>query len=280
MVFDLVKKLKIWVVSFLRSGNQFAVCRLCRSNKADKKNSHLVPKFLTKSVFAQVPHRATTELRNDGRLINLQDTPKEDHLLCENCEKRIEVVETQFAPVINQIHGFTSFSDKFIHVTEGQKEYLKCPEVHPTMFKLFVYSIIWRLSVSESDFAAKIKLLPRDEETIRGFLHDNLFNNRTDFLNNLDNPKGSVPVFHLCLIKPKIKTDPPGGILSAYSYHSGLHHLGLVDFILLIISDNEKLQPVLAEISNKQNEVVIVGLCDNQIWRDYNEDLVHQMRKR
>ena len=78
------------------------LCNLCKINDANKKNSHIIPRYLGVSL-------ATTD-DNKRRVYTLdeykpamnysysQDTPKEDYILCDKCEKHLsDNYETEIA---------------------------------------------------------------------------------------------------------------------------------------------------------------------------------------
>lgn len=108
-------------------------CNLCNSKRADKLNSHIVPKFLTKSVFYSEKRNALL-INKDGNSEFVQSTVREDNLLCEDCEKRIEVVETVFSQKIRDIHNYKNLPGKFDHIVSGKKEYIVCKDINPILF--------------------------------------------------------------------------------------------------------------------------------------------------
>jgi hypothetical protein len=68
-------------------------CTLCKINIANKKNSHIIPKFLCKGLFT-THSRHTLVINRNGKTQKRQDTPKESYIFCVVCEKRMEVLET------------------------------------------------------------------------------------------------------------------------------------------------------------------------------------------
>ena len=251
-------------------------CLLCLTSEPNKRNSHIVPKFLTKGLFSLEHHRQTLTIHRTGTTRFRQDTPKEDFILCDNCEKRIEVIETEFAPIIRKIHNYTKFPNDFEHIVTGQLEYLRCISVQKALYNLFFYSIIWRLSVSRLESYGTLKLPVNAEENIRCFLQDNLCLSKNELLNKIQNEIES-PDYHIVLIKPKIKTDPPGGMLSAHSYNENEHLITLVDFILFFFVREEVIKPPLKPITNNLNSVFLIGMGENKHWIELNSMLYHQV---
>lgn len=251
-------------------------CLLCLTNEPNKRNSHIVPKFLTKGLFSLEHHRKTLTIHKTGKSRLLQDTPKEDFILCVNCEKRIEVIETEFAPIIRNIHNYRKRPVDFEHVIQGQMEYLRCISVDASLFNLFFYSIIWRLSVSRLDSYGTLKLPLAVEEDIRSFLHNNLCLTKRELMTKVRNEIVS-PAYHIVLIKPKIKTDPSGGMLSAHSYNEVEHLITLVDFVLFFFVNEHVIQPSLKQITNSLNPTFLIGIGDNKHWIELNSMLYHQV---
>src|SRR5690606_26727093 len=123
-------------------------CKLCKDEVANKPNSHIIPKFMSKRLFESTKPRHTLQINRDGKQVILQDTPKENNILCHSCEKRFEVVETYFSRVLIDINSLTSAKWKYTISNHYQNEIIVCDDLQPTLFKLFIYSIIWRCSIS------------------------------------------------------------------------------------------------------------------------------------
>ena len=65
------------------------ICLLCEINNATKENSHIIPKFIGKSIFGvNAVKRAYILDTNKGHLPAdfTQDSVKENYLCCPNCE--------------------------------------------------------------------------------------------------------------------------------------------------------------------------------------------------
>ena len=69
-----------------------SICFLCETNNAIKKNSHIFPKFITKSIFGNGKGYQIDVNNSDKQPRVIQDTPKEDYLICEKCEKYFEIL--------------------------------------------------------------------------------------------------------------------------------------------------------------------------------------------
>jgi len=76
------------------------ICLLCDKNHSTKENSHIVPKFLTKSILGEGPIKRAYGLdTNNGHLPvpYVQDSVKEDFLFCPSCETYFSILETYIA---------------------------------------------------------------------------------------------------------------------------------------------------------------------------------------
>ena len=249
---------------------QPALCKLCLTNIADKKNSHIIPKFMCKGLFEATKPRHALAINRHGKGKKIQDTPKEDFILCTQCEKRIEVLETLFAPIINDIHQYKKFPKKFTLFQLVTQQYIVCNDVHPTLFKLFIYSIIWRASISNLFEYLPFNLATRDEERIRNFLNSSITVDKSELIQNLD-AINNIPLYHSCIIKPKEKSASSRGIFSICSMSDTAHILLLIDFAIFFYTDETSIGNVLINYSNKQNKKVIITLGETVPWLDLNK---------
>ncbi|HEX7413587.1 MAG TPA: hypothetical protein VF411_06030 [Bacteroidia bacterium] len=254
-----------------------SVCNLCKTRPANKRNSHIIPKFLCSGLFEATKPRHSILIGKNGRGRKIQDTPKEDNILCNHCEKRIEIIETHFARIIKDIHNFSNLPDKFKFInTINQPQYLECVNIHPTLFKLFIYSLIWRASISNLIEFQKFKVSKLVEEELRVFLNANLTVSKKSLLDSLD-VITDVPLYDNCFIKPLVKSDTSRGIFTAYNLDGSRHLLLIVDFAIFFFADEKLIDQILKVVSNKQNEKVIIGLGENTAWRELNQKVLKQM---
>lgn len=252
------------------------LCKLCRHTVADKRNSHIVPKFLCKSLFDTTPARHTVSIDRSGKGQKRQDTPKENHILCASCEKRIEIIETYFAPIFRDVYAYATQPSQFHLSTLGTQQYIECESINPSLFKLFIYSIVWRMSVSTLFEYQKFKLAQKAEEELRAFLFANLQLTKGGLIRSVDNIK-DVPQFHSCLIMPVEKSERSRGIFTNCNLSETSHLLLLVDFGLFFYTDDVSIGDVLRKFSNKQNKKVIVALADLKGWKDLSQLVMAKM---
>lgn len=93
------------------------LCSLCMSRHADQQNSHIIPKFFNEGLFYRTKPRHTLLVSRDKSRIKVQDTFKEDFLLCSECEKGFSVLETYCSLRLGRIgsYGFFNHFTRFIN---------------------------------------------------------------------------------------------------------------------------------------------------------------------
>lgn len=250
-------------------------CKLCKIEIADKKNSHIVSKFLGKELFISDIGNHAEQITKDGKSKKIYSIPKEDFILCSTCEKKFAIIETYFARFFNKLRNYEKFAEEFSLQKLGVQYYVSCDKMNPTLFKLFMYSLIWRLSISTHFTNQNFKLPTEIEEELRIFLNINLSVDQKILLNTIEKVN-NFPSYDLCLIIPENKTDNFKGMYSAFQMSESSFLLVLVDFILFFYIDNS-IDYVLKKFSNDQNERVIIPISDDTRWFDLNKLILSKM---
>lgn len=151
-------------------------CNLCLTNIADKKNSHILPRFMGVSMLKTEGNKRklfTIGVDTDFNYpTHVQDTPKEDYILCSDCEKRIGVWEREFATLF--FHKIKQ--EKYKEPIEYEvlrngvcKAYIS--SVSYIIFKLTLYSILFRTHISKTDCFEGVKLENEQFKLIRQILN-------------------------------------------------------------------------------------------------------------
>jgi len=192
------------------------------------------------------------------------------------CEKRIEVIETLFSKIIDDIHNYEKHPNKFTLGRLGTQDFINCNDLNPVLYKLFLYSLVWRASISGLYECEPFKLDSEAEEVIRVFLHKNLAKTKLLLLQNASSTR-EIPKYHSCIIKPIVKANYSRGILSITSMSKTAHALFLIDFAIFFYTDETSVGNVLIHYSNKENENVIVALGRVQAWIELNQMFVTKM---
>ena len=125
-------------------------CLLCRMRPATKAKSHIFSKFLSTDFLGEKGQpRRGNELSSEQPHTNkskvVQDSPKEDFILCPGCEHFLGILEGQAADTYQHWR-------QHVHIGKFQ-EYLmvkdltivQCDGANPRVLRLLVYSMFWRL---------------------------------------------------------------------------------------------------------------------------------------
>ncbi|CAD5343006.1 hypothetical protein [Flavobacterium bizetiae] len=251
-------------------------CKLCKTNVADKMNSHIIPKFMCQRLFEDAIPRHSIEINSKGKSKKIQDSPKENNIFCTSCEKRMGILETYFSKKIIDIHNFSNVKDRIDLETISNQKHLVCKNIKPTMFKLFIYSLVWRSSISKLNEFEKYHIDDKVEEELRVFLNDNLKTTHKELLENIEN-NIKYPSYHFCLIKPIARNKQSRGIFTAFNSGEKAHLLMLIDFAVFFYTDEKSIGSTLKYYSNKQNEKVIIATGDIEKWTELNRMIVQKM---
>ncbi|THV59311.1 hypothetical protein EZV76_10825 [Flagellimonas alvinocaridis] len=255
------------------------ICELCKKNEADKRNSHIIPKFLSKRLFEYTKPRHLLSINRKGEPRKIQDTPKEHNILCSQCEKRFEILETYFSKKITSINDFNNQGGKFFVEDYGENQLLRCIKINPTSFKLFIYSIIWRVSISKLQIFEKFKLPESIESELRFFLDENLKSSHSKMLNSFERIS-NLPNYHFTVIKPISRNDKTRGILTAYQMAPNNFCIFTVDYLIFFFDKEEKIDPAFKFYSNKQNEIVKIVVSAVSGWQKLTKAVVFKMLRK
>lgn len=254
------------------------ICLLCEKNKSIQKNSHIIPKFFGQGLFYGTSPRHGLAIDKTGKRKKVQDILKEDYFFCPECEAGLSIFETYCILRLDRFNDIRCFN-KFKKVKRGEFEYFECKELDIRIFNLFIYSIVWRVSLSESYAFGGFKLPKEEEEKLKVILKQFIKPNQRELIDELYKLK-SLPIHSHVIIRPNRKLRPPSAMLSAASRDEWLHEMHLVDYIIFYITDREKLVDGFKEIDNNNLEnQVKVGLTTPERWRSYNFELINKVIK-
>lgn len=170
------------------------VCLLCKKNKATATNSHIYTKFITASMFGDKHNKQGGQINtaNFNYGSNASDTPKENYLMCPNCENvRLGKLETYISTFFYNRYKDNRFTEKFPidkrfdFITQDLDRMLLAG-VHTGMFKLYIYSLVWRASISTLYSFKNFKLTPQLEEVLRNILDTFLQQDANDTISFYD----------------------------------------------------------------------------------------------
>ena len=231
---------------------------------------------MCKGLFEDVQPRHSIEVNNKGKAKKVQDSSKENNILCTNCENRISILETYFARKIIDIHNYNNIKDRIDLMTVSDQQYLIYKDLKPTVFKIFVYSLVWRSSISSLHEFEKYKIEETIEEELRIFLNENLAMTQKELFINVDK-NINYPSYDFCVIKPVSKNKDSRGIFTAFQSGEQSYLLMLVDFAIYFFTHQNTMNETFKFYSNRQNEKVIIAMGDVEKWKALNQLILDKM---
>lgn len=230
-------------------------------------------------IFDGIKPRHGIMLTNTEKQSKIQDITKEDYLFCEDCEKGFSILETYCSQRLEQYNN-VNYSNQFYHKATGGIEYVEFKNFDIRIFNLFIYSIIWRVSISNHYSFLKFKLQIAEEEKLRVILKQYSSSKQNDLFNSISNLK-TLPEHSHVIFRPVKKLRPPASMLSAGTYNDWMHQIHLVDYVLIYLTDNSQLINELRIIDNNRVEnLVRIGLVDKDSWESYNFKMIDNVLRK
>lgn len=163
---------KLWV---MEKNYIMNICRLCNENEADQTGSHILSCLSIKSMIGERGEEKSYLISPDpteNYRKNTQATEvKEDYILCRACEQRLSYVEGYIAAELTNKIKQKQFAQNFPLKTSESISFLECQRVNPYVFHIFLYSLIWRASISKTRIFVNFSLSPDIEERLRTILN-------------------------------------------------------------------------------------------------------------
>lgn len=254
-------------------------CKLCKNNHADKTNSHIVSRFLTKDILGTNGPRVA-HILDTSRPLNKpkksQDSPKEDYILCSECEKYFEVLETYVAERITKRYGNPIYVDDFVIKNE---EYIGsfaiAEKVSPIIMKLFIYSIFWRSSISQLPLFNNFKLKDKEEELLRFFLLEYKKYNIKELKENI------LPYdFPYVVLRPEQKDqDPSKNFLYANDGNEDIYQIIANEYVFFLAFEVKGTISKFNKIINRGVDKVSIGLLKTSTWENLRQGMYNHAAK-
>lgn len=225
-------------------------CLLCGTKEATKKNSHILPKFISSDFLGEGNKRGFVIDSKVGTKKTIQDSPKEDYILCSDCEQYFSLIEGEIAVEIKKIH-VNGENDTIEPIG------LENTNIPPKIFHLFYYSQFWRASISKLELFSSFKLSKETEKHLKEELNKFNTQTKTDFYNSLE-------LNELLEIKPYwvitsfVFSDKTKNLIFA-PYDKSPYYI-IADKFGLILYDN------IAEIPEQNREVFNTEKEHRRIW--------------
>ena len=123
-------------------------CLLCKAAQSSKTNSHILPRFISTGFMKQAGKGNKGFEIGGDKPITVQDSPKEDYILCDSCEAYFAVLEGYAAG------SFKNWKDKIKDGSYSKRkivddlEIVSCNSANPNAVRLLIYSMFWRAGIS------------------------------------------------------------------------------------------------------------------------------------
>jgi hypothetical protein len=138
------------------------ICKLCGEN-SELQNSHIIPEIFYDLVYDEKPRRFHVIPSNPSKKIEYKQQGFREHLLCRNCEGRFGQLEDYVKRAF--IDG-KIVDGKRTHATQTQ-DGMVLTNLDYKKFKLFLLSLLWRMSITTLDFFVNVSLGQKHEGKIR-----------------------------------------------------------------------------------------------------------------
>lgn len=267
----------------MRTSN--SICLLCQENPADKENSHIVPKFMTKSILGKSSDKRGYRVLSDRlheRPEFTQDSDKESHILCISCELYFSVIETYISTRLHNRIWDIRHQENFIsNQSLDGTVYKVCAEIDPIVFNLFLFSIVWRCSITSSFTFSDFKIGERESELIRVALHSVKRTKQKELIERLAYPINPMPKFHFILATAEYFPDSSMNLVCWDEADNDWSFvLYLNEYILWVSFDNHPRLNVFEYLNtNHQSNVKLVFLSAGR-WNEVREALLHTIFKK
>lgn len=150
------------------------ICLLCRLELATKTNSHILPKFLSKKLFGPKTSKLAFNLSSNESINKpprkVQDSPKENYILCPSCEIYFSVLESVCSETFRNWKIKTTNGQFKLNTFSDDFSLVSCISAEKIPVRLLIYSIFWRASISRDPLFNSITLSDEIEISIRSTL--------------------------------------------------------------------------------------------------------------
>ena len=235
------------------------------TREAIQENSHIIPRFMGVTILENPDgKRKGFKLDNDLNFLKQkaqQDSPKENYILCPECENELGKHERKLA---------NEFYYKF-KKSEHDKDFPRTllsngiqrtsnENVDYTAFKLATYGILFKVSISTLPYFSDSKITDEQREMLRQIL-----NKERDF-NDIS----------IVLLTSENDINFTENYIYAYSYDDHLVHIIWAnDYIFLVdFGTNVEMIKHFDGIKMKDDGLFKIGVLPNQVWDDLRKTLM------
>lgn len=230
------------------------ICKLCLKREATQKNSHIFPRFMGVSMLitAKGLRKGYKITSHNGINRNpFQDTPKDDFILCPECEtffaKKYEtpIAKDFYHNRDNPKHFFNVFYVPY-------QSYRVYHRIDYQLFAKFLYSIIFRASISNLDYFANFHLSGDITNELRRILIDEI----------------AFKEYPTIIIYTPNNPLPSGNFIGAISSTKNVHLLGINEYMIFPDLSNENyLEKFFSHYSISEYKLVRIFTVSYEHWK-------------
>lgn len=212
-------------------------------------------------------YQLDTETVLNNKPIIIQDSVKEDYILCTECEAYLGLIENITSRTFLNLEKGLSEGKILKDTVKDFLDLLYCINSNPIIIRLFVYSLFWRVSISEDSLFEDYKLKDSFEDDVRKSLlqYKTRTNNELIALTNSDH---SIEIFPFTIMTAKSFQDTTSNVLFApYSYDPYCLIVDRFSFMLFRRQDDIKID-FIREFSNTQINDCRMMMVSQELWQN------------
>lgn len=235
------------------------------TREATQENSHIVPRFMGVTILENPDgKRKGFKLDNDPNFLNQkpqQDTPKENYILCPECESRLGKFERKLANEFYYKFKKPGHDKDFSRVfLPNGIQRASNKNVDYKNFKLAAYGVFFKVSISALPYFSDSRINSEQRERLRQIL-----NNETDFED-----------ISIILLTSENDQEFTKNYIYAHSYNDYLvHFVWANDYIFFIdFGTNVELIKLFDGIKMKEDGLFKIGVLPDQVWDNLRKTLM------
>jgi hypothetical protein len=141
------------------------ICKLCGEH-SELQNSHIIPEFFYDLIYDEKPRRFRVIPTDSSPKIEFEQQGLREHLLCRKCEGKFGQLEDY----VKRAFVDGKIADRRRAQAIQMQDCIVLQNLDYRKFKLFLLSLLWRMSIATQDFFANVSLGRKHEEKIRAAL--------------------------------------------------------------------------------------------------------------
>jgi len=206
-----------------------------------------------------------TVLENKTKII--QDSVKEDYLLCAECENYLGVIEHLASPTFLNIEK--DLKEKKIEIEEIKDvlDLIYFVNSNPIVIRLFVYSLFWRVSISNDSLFEEYKIKEPFQEELRAAILRYKSSKKWDLI-HLTNSDHSISIFPFYMMTAKIFENSTSNVLFApYSFDPYCLIVDRFSFMLFRAEEDMKID-FIRGLSNTHINDCRMARVSQELWQN------------